>query len=246
MRAATGSTFRDDPQFSRGHMTEGASVIRSAVRSVAMSAVLVSGAAWLEPAAAQVSLGEVVVTPGGRPEPRKRVTGTVQVIGRDLVAADSPAVAPAPAGRAGANVVGPVQIIENSEIERSTAKSVTELLAQNAVGFMSEWTPGQTSINIRGAATEGQGRDFKSQVLVLINGHRAGTANVSKLSTADIERIEIVRGPSSVIYGSQNMGGVIDIILKPGRTAPPNTVQPDAGSWNLLEAKAASGGLYKG
>ena len=201
-------------------MTEGASVIRSTVRSVAMSAVLVSGAAWLEPASAQVSLGEVVVTPGGRPEPRKRVTGTVQVIGRDLVAADSPAVAPAPAGRAGANVVGPVQIIENSEIERSTAKSVTELLAQNAVGFMSEWTPGQTSINIRGAATDGQGRDFKSQVLVLINGHRAGTANLSKMSLADIDRIEIVRGPSSVIYGSQNMGGVINIIMKTGRTAP--------------------------
>ena len=111
---------------------------------------------------------------------------------------------------------------------------------------MSEWTPGQTSINIRGAATEGQGRDFKSQVLVLLNGHRAGTANVSKLSTADIERIEIVRGPSSVIYGSQNMGGVINIILKTGLTAPGNVVQADAGSWNLLEAKAASGGLYKG
>src|SRR3954467_10385227 len=242
MRAATGSRFRDDPQFSCGHMTEGASVIRSTVRSVAMSAVLVSGAAWLEPASVQVSLGEVVVTPGGRPEPRKRVTGTVQVIGRDLVAADSPAVAPAPVGHAGANVVGPVQIIENSEIERSTAKSVTELLAQNAVGFMSEWTPGQTSINIRGAATDGQGRDFKSQVLVLINGHRAGTANVSKLSIADVERIEIVRGPSSVVYGSQNMGGVINIILKTGRTAPGTLLEASTGSWALFQGKAQTGG----
>src|SRR4051794_10738444 len=246
MRAATGSTFRDDRQFSCGHMTEGASVIRSTVRSVAMSAVLVSGAAWLEPASAQVSLGEVVVTPGGRPEPRKRVTGTVQVIGRDLVAADSPAVAPAPAGRAGANVVGPVQIIENSEIERSTAKSVTELLAQNAVGFMSEWTPGQTSINTRGAAREGRGRVFKSQVLVLINGPRAGTANLSKMSLADIDRIEIVRGPSSVIYGSQNMGGVINIIMKTGRTAPGTFVEGSGGSWGLEQGKAQNGGGYKG
>lgn len=221
-------------------------MIRSTVRSVAMSAVLVSGAAWLEPASAQVSLGEVVVTPGGRPEPRKRVTGTVQVIGRDLVAANSPAVAPAPAGRAGANVVGPVQIIENSEIERSTAKSVTELLAQNAVGFMSEWTPGQTSINIRGAATDGQGRDFKSQVLVLINGHRAGTANLSKMSLADIDRIEIVRGPSSVIYGSQNMGGVINIIMKTGRTSPGTFVEGSGGSWGLEQGKAQNGGVYKG
>jgi vitamin B12 transporter len=143
-------------------------------------------------------------------------------------------------------LVGTVQVIHQDRIAKSTARSVTELLNENAVGFMSEWTPGQTSINIRGAATEGQGRDFRSQVLVLINGHRAGTANTSKLSSADIERIEIVRGPSSVIYGSQNMGGVINIILKTGLTAPGNVVQADAGSWNLLEAKAATGGLYKG
>lgn len=143
-------------------------------------------------------------------------------------------------------LVGTVQVIHQDRIAKSTARSVTELLNENAVGFMSEWTPGQTSINIRGASTEGQGRDFKSQVLVLLNGHRAGTANVSKLSTADIERIEIVRGPSSVIYGSQNMGGVINIILKTGLTAPGNFVQADIGSWNLMEAKAASGGLFKG
>jgi vitamin B12 transporter len=143
-------------------------------------------------------------------------------------------------------LVGTVQVIHQDRISKSTARSVTELLNENAVGFMSEWTPGQTSINIRGASTEGQGRDFKGQVLVLINGHRAGTSNVSKLSTADIERIEIVRGPSSVIYGSQNMGGVINIILKTGLTAPGNFIQGDAGSWNLFEAKVASGGLYKG
>lgn len=143
-------------------------------------------------------------------------------------------------------LVGTVQVIHQDRIAKSTARSVTELLNENAVGFMSEWTPGQTSINIRGASTEGQGRDFRSQVLVLINGHRAGTANVSKLSSADVERIEIVRGPSSVIYGSQNMGGVINIILKTGLTAPGNFVQGDAGSWGLWEAKVASGGLYKG
>ena len=221
---------------------------RSGLHSVIVGVVLVTATAWLSDAPAQVSLGEVVITPGGRPEPRKRVTGTVQVIGRDLIAADSPAVAPAPTGGPGlrSTVVGPVQIIESSEIERSTAKSVTELLAQNAVGFMSEWTPGQTSINIRGAATDGQGRDFRSQVLVLINGHRAGTANLSKLSLADIDRIEIVRGPSSVIYGSQNMGGVINIIIKTGLTAPGTFVEGSGGSWGLVQGKAQNGGVYKG
>ena len=138
-----------------------------------------------------------------------------------------------------------VQVIDQDRIQHSSAKSVTDLLAENAVGFMSEWSPGQTSINIRGGATEGQGRDFKSQVLILINGHRAGTANISKLSPANVERIEIVRGPSSVVYGSQNMGGVINIILKTGRTAPGNLVEGETGSWNLAQGKVQSGGEYK-
>jgi vitamin B12 transporter len=226
------------------------SLSKFSLRSVEIGAALLAATACLSPAAAQVNLDEVVVTPGGRPEPRKRVTGTVQVLGgRDIVAADSPVAGPGAVGtpgQGGGRMVGPVQVIERSEIERSTAKSVADLLAQNAVGFLSEWTPGQTSINIRGGATDGQGRDFKSQVLVLINGHRAGTANISKLSLADIDRIEIIRGPSSVIYGSQNMGGVINIIYKTGLTAPGTFVEVNGGSWGLEQGKAQNGGVRNG
>ncbi|WP_439496349.1 TonB-dependent receptor [Bosea sp. (in: a-proteobacteria)] len=141
-------------------------------------------------------------------------------------------------------IPGTVQVIDHEKIERSSAKSITDLLAENAVGFFSEWTPGQTSINIRGGASDGQGKDFRSQILVLVNGRRAGTANLSKLSAADVERIEVVRGPSSVIYGSQNIGGVINIILKTGRTAPGTMIEAAGGSWGLLQGKAQTGGLY--
>ncbi len=143
-------------------------------------------------------------------------------------------------------IAGTVQVIDGDRISKSSAKSVTDLLAENAVGFMSEWTAGQTLLNIRGGATEGQGRDFKSEVLILVNGRRAGTANISKLSTADVERIEIVRGPSSVIYGSANMGGVVNIILKTGRTAPGTLIEASVGSWNLIQGKAQTGGEYSG
>jgi vitamin B12 transporter len=233
---------------------------RSSLRSVGMGIALLSTTAWFSPASAQVDLGEVVITPSGRPEPRSRTTGTVQVIGRELSSQDAPVAnrrpavtgtAPAvvtPTGRSEppSQFVGAVQVIEKSQIEHSTAKSVADILAEYAVGFLSEWTPGQTSINIRGAATDGQGRDFKSQVLVLINGHRAGTANVAKLSLAEVDRIEIVRGPASVIYGSQNMGGVINIIMKTGLNAPGTFVEGDAGSWGLARGKVQNGGLYNG
>ncbi len=140
-------------------------------------------------------------------------------------------------------IASTVQVIEGEALAKSRAASVTDLLAENAVGFFSEWTPAQTSINIRGGASDGQGRDFRSQVLVLVNGRRAGTANLSKLSPNDIERIEVVRGPASVIYGSQAMGGVINIILKTGRTAPGLTLGISGGSFGNLAGRAQFGGV---
>lgn len=139
-------------------------------------------------------------------------------------------------------IAATTQTIDRDTIERSSARSVTDLLAENAVGFLSEWTAAQTSMNIRGAATDGQGRDFRSQVLVLVNGRRAGTANLSKLSPSDVERIEIVRGPGSVVYGSQNMGGVVNIIMKTGATQPGSSVDLTAGSWGLWRAHAQTAG----
>ncbi|HHJ4328429.1 TPA: TonB-dependent receptor, partial [Klebsiella pneumoniae] len=132
-----------------------------------------------------------------------------------------------------------VQIISREQIERSPARSLTDLLASHAVGFLSEWAPGQTSLNIRGGATDGQGRDFRSQVTVLLNGRRAGTANLSKLSPSQVARIEVIRGPASVIYGSQAIGGVVNIITRSGQNSEGNALSLQTGAWGL-----GQGSLY--
>ncbi|PAT39218.1 TonB-dependent receptor [Vandammella animalimorsus] len=139
-------------------------------------------------------------------------------------------------------IAGTTQVIGREAIAHSSARSVTDLLAEHAVGFFSEWTAAQTSMNLRGAATDGQGRDFRSQVLVLVNGRRAGTANLSKLSPTEVERIEIVRGPASVLYGSQNMGGIVNVIMKSGQGQPPASVQLRGGSWGQYHAQAQTSG----
>jgi vitamin B12 transporter len=141
-------------------------------------------------------------------------------------------------------LTGTVQVIDGEAIRRSPARNVTDLLAESGVGFFSEWTPAQTSINIRGRASDGQGRDFRSQVLVLVNGRRAGTANLSKLSPSEIERVEIIRGPASVVYGSQAIGGVINLILRDGRTSPGGFAELGAGSWGLAETRLRYGTAF--
>jgi vitamin B12 transporter len=143
-------------------------------------------------------------------------------------------------------IAGTVQVVDEETIRRSTARNLTDLLAEQGVGFFSEWSPGQTSINIRGGATDGQGRDFRSQVLVLVNGRRAGTANLSKLSPSEVERIEVVRGPASVVYGSQAIGGVINLIMRDARSSPGGFVEGAAGSWGLAEGRARYGGTAWG
>ena len=144
-------------------------------------------------------------------------------------------------GEPRSRLVSTVQVIDAQQIAESAAHSVTDLLAAHAAGFFSEWTPGQTSINLRGGTSDGQGKDFRGQVLVLMNGRRAGTANLSKLSPSDVARIEIVRGPASVVYGSQNIGGVINLITRTGANSPGTTAQLAAGSWGLRQASLQAG-----
>ncbi len=197
---------------------------------IGFGGALLSSTALVSPASAQVN-------PPASAQANPPASGPVN-LGDVVVTATG---RPEPTNR----IAGTTQVIDRAQIERSTAKSVTDLLAENAVGFMTQWTSDQTQVVIRGGQSDGQGRDFKSEVLILINGHRSGTANISKLSLADVERIEIVKGPSSVVYGSQNMGGVINIIMKTGLTAPGTLAQAETGSWELLQGKAQTGGVYK-
>ena len=140
-------------------------------------------------------------------------------------------------------IASTVQVIDAEEIRESGSGSVTELLKERATGFFSEWTPAQTSITMRGARSDGQGRDFRGQVLVLLNGRRAGTANLSKLSPNRLDRIEIIRGPASVAFGNQALGGVINLITRDGRSVEGGTASIEGGSYKYGQVTAEYGGV---
>ena len=138
-------------------------------------------------------------------------------------------------------IASTVQVIDGEYLRESLDHSVTDLMRERAVAFFSEWTPGQTSITMRGARSDGQGRGFKGQVLVLLNGRRAGTANLSKLSPDQLDRVEIIRGPASVAFGSDAMGGVINLITRDGRSVSGGTASIEGGSFGFSRATAEYG-----
>ncbi len=138
-----------------------------------------------------------------------------------------------------------ITIINAEEIKSSSAKDLGELLTEKAIGHSHRYPGALNSVGIRGFRTETHGNDLEGRVLILVNGRRAGTGNTAKISTKNIERVEIIRGPASVQYGSAAMGGVINVITKQGKDKPAVFVEGTLGSFGYKERSAGGSGKYK-
>ena len=131
-----------------------------------------------------------------------------------------------------------VQVITQEDIRNSPATNAGDLVTEAALGHVQKYNGYLTSmIEIRGLQTDLYS-PLQSHVLVLVNGSNAGTVNLAKIPRDDIERIEIVKGPASVLYGSSAMGGVINIITKEGKGPFQGSVYGEGGSWNYWKTGA--------
>ncbi len=99
-----------------------------------------------------------------------------------------------------------------------------------------------TSLTIRGANA--------NQVQVLVDGVRVkspttGQAELSDISPELIERIEVIRGPQSTLYGADAIGGVVNIITKKGKGPFSATVHQEAGNYDTLNSRTWFSGSYQ-
>lgn len=108
-----------------------------------------------------------------------------------------------------------VSVIEKDEIERAGQTNLAEFLArQPGIEYTTNGSPGAaTNVFIRGNSS--------GQTLVLVDGQRIGSATLgsvswSRIPLSQIERIEILRGPASSLYGSDAIGGVVQIFTRRG------------------------------
>ncbi len=111
------------------------------------------------------------------------------------------------------SALAPAFTINRDELDRSLATDVGEVLKFHAgVDVVRSGGPGQsTSVFIRGAES--------NHTLVLVDGVRInpgtiGTAALQNIAPELIERIEVVKGPRSTLYGSDAIGGVINLITR--------------------------------
>lgn len=136
-------------------------------------------------------------------------------------------------------------IITAEEIEKFQYRNVTDALRS---------VPGLHIVEsgARGALTSVFTRGANSnQTLVMVNGlavndpsSPGGAANLASIPLDNVERIEVVRGPQSALYGSQAIGGVINVITKRGGSEPRSTLRVEAGTLGTLNTYASTGGSF--
>jgi vitamin B12 transporter len=140
--------------------------------------------------------------------------------------------------------IASISVITQEDIKNSQATDVPTLLRSVAgVEISQNGGIGKTSsLYLRGSND--------SQVLVLLDGVRinsatAGTTSIEHLMLTQIERIEVVRGNVSSLYGSEAIGGVVQIFTKHGQGEPAFNVSAGLGSYGTRNMATGFSGAFE-
>jgi vitamin B12 transporter len=134
-----------------------------------------------------------------------------------------------------------VSVIDSQDLDRKQVERVSDALREvPGLSVVQTGTPGQlTSVFMRGLPSEDM------QVLldgIPINQGLAGQFDFANLTTDDIDRIEVARGPQSTIYGPRALAGVVQIFTKQGNGPPGITLSSEGGSYDTFRESLESDG----
>ncbi|MFD1602193.1 TonB-dependent receptor domain-containing protein [Flavobacterium artemisiae] len=130
----------------------------------------------------------------------------------------------------------PVTIIDRKTIELMGSRRLDEVLKeQTGIAIVNNISGGARSVGVQ---MQGFGSEY---IMVLIDGQpmvgrNNGNFDLSRISVSNIERIEIIKGASSSLYGSEALGGTINIITRHGVIEPQMQASVNYGSLNIVDA----------
>ncbi|NJD26227.1 MAG: TonB-dependent receptor [Betaproteobacteria bacterium] len=134
-----------------------------------------------------------------------------------------------------------VTVVERKDIDEAGQSTLEEILGrQPGIQVIANGAPGaNSSLFMRGTSS--------NQVLLLIDGVRVGSATAgspawSRIPTSQIERIEILRGPASSLYGADAVGGVVQVFTRRGGEGFSPYAEIGAGSYDTYRGNAGFAG----
>ena len=142
-------------------------------------------------------------------------------------------------------VLADVTVIEREEIERNVGGSVVDLLSRQPgiqIATSGGGTPGSMANIFMRGANPGQTKVLVDGIPIASALDQKGTNALVNLPLSNVERIEILRGPASVLYGADAIGGVIQIFTRKGIPGLKVDAFSGVGSWGAFQANAGVSG----
>ena len=141
-----------------------------------------------------------------------------------------------------------INIVTAKEIEHYGYQSLADIL-RSVPGFYTSYDRNYSYTGVRGFGIPG---DYDTRILTLVDGHRMNEniydGNSTKrgfvLDVDLIERVEIVRGPASSLYGSNAFFGVVNVITKSGRDIQGTEVSAAGGSFESYQGRISYGDKF--
>ncbi len=142
-----------------------------------------------------------------------------------------------------------ISIVTADEIKKFGHRTLADVLRSVRGLYVSD-DRNYSYLGVRGFLRPG---DYNTRVLVLVDGHRMNdnvydAAYIAREATIDvdlIDRVEVIRGPSSSIYGSSAFFGVINVITKNGRQVDGAEASVEAGSFDSYKGRFTFGKKFK-
>ncbi|MPY87433.1 MAG: TonB-dependent receptor [Luteitalea sp.] len=133
-----------------------------------------------------------------------------------------------------------IEIIDAVDIERTVAADLTDVLKKASGVDVIQYSGVLSGIGIRGFRPQFSGINKRS--LLLIDGRPSGVTNLATLQLDNVERIEVLKGAASSVYGSSAMGGVVNVITRQSRGKLAGTARLGGGSFGTSELSGRVGG----
>jgi vitamin B12 transporter len=131
-------------------------------------------------------------------------------------------------------------LISKEDIQMTPAADLTDIVRKMAAVDVIQYPNLSSGIGIRGFRPQFSG--LNQRTLLLIDGRPAGATNLSQINLNGIERVEVLKGPASSLYGSQAMGGVINVITAHSKGDIKGNGFVEYGSFQTIQAGMNSGG----
>lgn len=133
-----------------------------------------------------------------------------------------------------------MEIVDAVDVARAVAVDATDLLKKNAGVDVIQYNGTLSGIGIRGFRPQVSG--INKRYLLLVDGRPSGITNLATLLLDNVERVEVLKGAASAVYGSSAMGGVVNVITRQSTGRIGGQLRLGGGSFGTSDVAGRAGG----